>query len=74
MYIITATDYLKGSAKAHSMKDCSAKTAMKFIFEYILSIFGYPKIIISDQGTHFLNKTIEALTKEFQVYDQKSTP
>ena len=72
-YIITATDYLTRWAKAQPIKDCSATIAAKFIFEYILSRFGCPRILMSDQGSHFLNKTIEVLTEEFQVYHQKST-
>jgi transposase InsO family protein len=29
---------------------------------------------MSDQGTHFIKKTIEALTQEFEVHHHKSTP
>ena len=72
-YIITVTDYLTCWAEAQPVKNCSTATAVKFIFDNILSRFGCPRILMSDQGSHFLNKTIEALTEEFQVYHQKST-
>jgi len=65
---ITTTDYLTRWAEAQLVKDCSAKTAVKFILEYILSIFDCLRILVSDQGTRFLNKTIKALNEEFQVY------
>jgi transposase InsO family protein len=29
---------------------------------------------MSDQGNHFINSTMKAMTKEFEVYNQKSTP
>ena len=62
-YIIIATDYLTHWVEAQPVKDCSAATAAKFIFEYTLSRFGFPRILMSDQGSHFLNKTIEGLTE-----------
>jgi transposase InsO family protein len=60
--------------KAREVKDCSATIAVHFIFDDIITRFGCPKILMSDQGTHFINKTIESLTKEFTVHHQKSTP
>lgn len=72
-YIIIATDYLTIWVKVKPIKDCSAENTANLIFEYILSRFGCLKILMSTK-TYFLNKTIEALTKEFQVYHQKSTP
>lgn len=46
----------------------------KFLFEYVLTKFGFPKVLVSDRGTHFLKEMISDLTEEFQVYHQESTP
>lgn len=36
------------------MKDYTGATIAKFLFEYMLTMFGYPKVMMSDHGTHFL--------------------
>jgi transposase InsO family protein len=73
-YIIKATEYLTRWDEARAVKDCSATIAACFIFDDIITRFGCPKILMSDQGTHFINKIVEALTEEFAVHHQKSTP
>jgi transposase InsO family protein len=72
-YIITGTKYLTRWAEAREIKDCSETTAAHFIFDDIITRFGFPKTLMSDQVTHFINKTVEALTEEFAVHHQKST-
>ena len=55
-YIITATDYLTRWAEAKLVKDYSIATTTQFIIENILTRFGCPRILMSDQGTHFESK------------------
>jgi len=67
-------EYLTRWVEAQLVKDCTGATTTKFLFDYVLTRFGCPKVLMSDQGTHFLNETISAFTEEFHVYHQKSTP
>jgi transposase InsO family protein len=73
-YIITTKKYLTTWEEETPVKDCSAETTTHFLFEKVITIFGCPIILMSDQGTHFIKSTIGATTEEFEVYHQKSTP
>jgi len=61
-------------AEAQPIKDYTGAIVANFLFEYVLTRFGCPKILMSDHGMHFLNETISALIEEFQVYHQRSKP
>jgi transposase InsO family protein len=73
-YIITMTKYLTRCKEEASVKDCSAETSTHFLFEHMITRFGCPRILMIDQGIHFINNTIKSMTEYFEVYHQKSTP
>jgi hypothetical protein len=73
-YIITVMEYLKRWAEAAPVKDCSIETATHFLFKQAITIFGCPGFLMSEQGTHFINNTINAMNEEFEIHHQKATP
>jgi hypothetical protein len=72
-YIIRTMKYLTIWVEAAPVKDCNTETTKHFLFEHIITRFGCPRVLMSDQGTHFINNTIHAMTKEFEVHHHKST-
>jgi hypothetical protein len=62
-YIITSTKYLSRWEEATPVKDCSVETSTHFLFEHVLIKFRCPRILMSDQGTHFINNTIRDLNE-----------
>ena len=64
-YIITASDYLTRWEEHVPVRDCTIAIVVKFLFKNVVRWFGSPKILIINQGTHFVNKLIEELIDEF---------
>jgi transposase InsO family protein len=67
-------EYLKIWEEVALVRYCNTDTATHFLFEHMITRFGRPSILMSDQGNHFIKRTIKAMTEEFEVYHQKSTP
>jgi transposase InsO family protein len=73
-YIITTTDYLTCRSEATTAQNCSTDTVARFIFENIITRFGCPMSLTSDQGAHFISTTIENITTEFLIQHHKRNP
>ena len=57
-YIIVATDYMTKWAEAKAVRKVGACSTAKFIYKNIITRFGCPIEIVTDQGTHFINQVI----------------
>ena len=60
-YILVAVDYVFKWAEAIPTRTNDNPVVIKFLRENIISRFGAPRTIISDNGSHFCNQAFEAL-------------
>ncbi|GJT95407.1 putative nucleotidyltransferase, ribonuclease H [Tanacetum coccineum] len=57
-YILVAVDYVSKWVKAQALPTNNARVVIKFL-RRLFAIFGVPKALISDRGTHFCNSQLE---------------
>jgi hypothetical protein len=74
LYILLAVDYVSKWVEAIPTRTNDAKVVASFVQTNIFSRFGMPRVLISDGGSHFCNRTIEALLKKYGVTHKVSTP
>jgi hypothetical protein len=73
-YIIVMTEYLTKWVEAKAIPNKRAETIAEFLYDNIITRFGTPKRMLTDQGTEFLNETITALQKVMNIKGIHSSP
>ena len=67
MYILLAVDYVSKWVEATACPKNDVITVVGFIERNILSRFGTPRTIISDEGSHFENKVFAKLMSRYGI-------
>ncbi|CAF1412956.1 unnamed protein product [Adineta steineri] len=62
-YVLCITDYFTRWIVAVAVPDCSAQTTAEAFFKEYICKYGVPAVVLSDQGTHFHNQLMEAMSK-----------
>jgi hypothetical protein len=71
-YILGSTNYTTKWVEAKALCDDMAKSTAKFIYKQIIPCFGYLTHLISDHGSHFINKIIKNTCEKFMISHHKS--
>ena len=66
-YVIVATDYCTKWLEAKALRDNTAASTTKFLYEYIWCRYGCPIELVSYQGGHFVGQVVESLTTFYTV-------
>ncbi|KAL4302322.1 hypothetical protein GQ457_10G009070 [Hibiscus cannabinus] len=67
LYILLAVDYVSKWVEAVATTHNDAKTVQRFIKKNIFTRFGTPRVIISDEGRHFDNRSIAAALRKLGI-------
>ena len=73
-YILVAVDYVSKWVKAIPTRTNNHRVVNKFIVKNIFSLFGFPRAIINDGGSHFTNSHFRSLLKKYGVHHRVTTP
>jgi len=67
-YIPVALDYVPKWVEAMASPTNDSRVVLKLFKKVIFPCFGVPRVLISNNGAHFIEKKLEALLKKYGVY------
>ena len=66
-YILIIVDYVSRWAEAQAIRINDSKAVVDFVRSNILCKFSVPRASISDQGSHFCNRSLTSLLQKYGV-------
>ncbi|KAJ9550857.1 hypothetical protein OSB04_014902 [Centaurea solstitialis] len=72
-YILVAVDYVSKWVEAIACPRNDAKTVINFLHKNIFVRFGTPRALISDEGTHFVNRMLSAVLNKYNIQHRIAT-
>ncbi len=61
-YILVATNYATKWVEVKALRSNTVVITIRFFYEYVLTRFGCPLAIVTNQGVYFINDIIKHLT------------
>lgn len=66
-YLIVAVHYFMKWIEAETLTTISAKNCIKFFKKNIMTRFGIPEVVVTDNGTHFADKGFRKLMADLKI-------
>ncbi|KFK22914.1 hypothetical protein AALP_AAs71106U000100 [Arabis alpina] len=73
-YILVAVDYVSKWVEAIASPKNNSGVVIKLFKTIIFPRFGVPRVVISDGGTHFINKAFDRLLAKYGVQHRVASP
>jgi len=73
-HILGAVDYVSKWVEAFPFKKANSKNSRKMFEEVIFPRFGVPRMVISDGGSHFIDRKFQEYLKKQGIRDNIATP
>jgi len=67
-------DYVSKWVEAIASPTNDSKVVLKFLKKNIFTRFGTPRVLLSNNGTHFHNKPLELLLKKYGIFHKITMP
>ena len=72
--VLVVVDHFTRYVQAFVMKNHTARTTARVLYNNFFSVFGFPQKLLSDQGTEFAGDVIAAMCKLLRIEKIRTTP